>query len=330
MKTRMPLSIFFFLFISLLALAFNNPVAQCQIQKDRATKKIAILMYSDELRYLQSKDIFLETLFQSGFSKDKLSVSVESAKTLKANAATVVERLKKERPDLIFTLGTTATQAVVTEIKDIPVVFSSVYDPVAAGIAKKMENSENNTTGNTSKVPMKQLIKELRSFSKLQKIAVLYTPSEKNSESQVRELQSMAEDLQYKIIPVPISQEEDVDHLMPDIINNADSIFLSGSNVVGAQINKILEYAEKKQIVTFSHLWDLVEKGALIGYCANHLEGGRLAAEYATQVLKGARPSSLPILSPKNPKILINLKTAHRGNYTIPESFMQKKPITLP
>ena len=113
----------------------------------QAQRKIGVLMFSEEARYIEAEKGIKDKLREGGFGEPKTTFIVEQADGNKARAAELVQKFAAEKLDLIITLGTSATVAVSREIKDVPIVFSVVYDPVEAGIAKDWKSSGNNTTG---------------------------------------------------------------------------------------------------------------------------------------------------------------------------------------
>jgi putative ABC transport system substrate-binding protein len=84
-----------------------------------------------------------------------------------------------------------------------------------------------------------------------------------------------------------------------------------------------VDTANKAKVVTITHLDDLAEKGALLGVCANSYHVGRLAGTKAIKILRGAKPSSIPIESEKRIDVILNMKTAKAGRFTIPPGFMK-------
>ena len=103
----------------------------------------------------------------------------------------MVTKFANAKPDMIVSLGTIPTIAVTKEIKDVPVVFGMVYDPVEAGIAKSWKSSGNNTTGASPLIPMSTLVSTLKEVRPVKTLAVLYTADEKQSRIQLLELQKI-------------------------------------------------------------------------------------------------------------------------------------------
>ncbi len=289
----------------------------------RAEKKIGVLIWSQEGRYGDSKNGLLDQLKKSGFGEGTVKFTIENAGGNKAKAAEFAQKFAAAKMDMVIVVGTSAAVAVAREIKTVPVVFSMVYDPVDAKIAEDWKSSGNNTTGASPRVPMSRLVSTLKQLAPVKKLAVLYTPGEKNSETQLKEIQAVQNETQIKVVPVPLTSKEMVSSIMSDVTSASDAIYLSGSNIVGDSVAAIVDIATKAKVITVTHLDDLVEKGVLLGVCANPYQVGSLAGEKAAKVLKGAKPSSIPIESLKTLDVIVNMKTVKAGGFQIPPAFMK-------
>ncbi len=294
-----------------------------------ARKRIGILTFSEEVRYNESRNGIIDRLKKDGFGEPAVQYTIENAGGSKARAAELVRKFAAEKMDLIITIGTSATIAAAKEIEDVPIVFSTVYDPVEAGIARDWKSSGNNTTGSSTRLSMSKLVDSLKEFVPVKKLIVLYTPGEKNSEAQLRELQGLQSTSQIKVIPIILTKKEEVARTLSEVLPAADAMYLTGSSVIGETVPIIVDKANKTKMVTITHLDDLVNKGALLGICPNSYEVGRLAGKKAVQILKGAKPSSIPIEPEKKLDFILNMKTAKAGRFQIPPSFLKKVTKTV-
>jgi putative ABC transport system substrate-binding protein len=251
----------------------------------------------------------------------------ENAGGNKARAAEIVTRFSAQKLDMILSLGTSATVPLSRKIKDVPIVFSVVYDPVEAGIAASWENSGNNTTGCSTFLPMSKPLDCLKKFAPVKRLAVLYTPGEKNSESQLRDLMEIQNKYQLTMIPVRLTKKEDIDQLLPEVLRSSDALFITGSNLANSLANSqlpvIVGMATRARVITITHLEDLAVKGVLLGVSADTHVLGRCAGDKAIKILKGTRPSSIPIDAAAKSDVLLNMNTAKKGAFTITAEFMK-------
>lgn len=295
----------------------------------KAEKKIGILIWSEENRYSDALKGIMEELKKEGFGEPQVKFTIENAKGNKAKAMELAQKFASAKMDMLIALGTSVTVPAAKLINDVPIIFSVIYDPVEAKIAADWKSSGNNTTGSSNKVSMSQLVKTLKQLGPVKTLAVLYTSGEKNSEAQLKELQGIQADSQIKVVSVLLTSKEEVARVIPDVAGTVDAMYLSGSNVVAETAALIVNIATKAKVITVTHVEDLVDKGVLLGVYANPYAVGRLAGEKAAKVLKGAKPSSIPIEALKKMDVIVNMKTAKAGNFNIPPAFLKSVTKTV-
>jgi len=315
--------------IALIVALFLTGAVPCSANRLKPIK-IGVLMFSEEARYLAAVRGIKAALGEKGYREPGTEFIMGNAGGNKAKAAQLVRKFAEAKLDLIVTAGTSITVQVAQQIRDVPIVFAMVYDPVEAGIARDWKSSGNNTTGCSPKVPMTKILDCLMKFTPAKRLAVLYSPSEKNSESQLRDLQELQARYGLKVIPVPLSSKEEIAQLIPEIVRTSDALYITGSNLVSSQITLIVEKATKAGVVTITHLDDLVGSGVLLGVCADSYAVGRLAGAKAVKILKGTKPSALPIEPLKKFTVIINMKTAQAGRFRIPANFMKTITKKIP
>lgn len=294
-----------------------------------AGKTIGLLVFSDEARFVRTAKGIKDTLEGAGLRSPRTRIIEENACGDKAKAAVLAEKFGLARMDLIFTIGTQATTAAALRIRDVPLVFAEVYDPVEAGIAKGWKDSRNNTTGAASKLPMPNVIECLRRFAPVKSLAVLYMPSEKNSEAVFKDLQGIEADYAIKIVPVPLVKKAEIEQFLPAALRSVDALYVTGSSLTGSEVSLIADMATRAGKISTSHLPDLIEGGVLLGLCPNPYLIGRAAGEKALRILKGVKPSSIPIDSPGKVNIILNMRTARAGGFRVPPDFMRTVGRTI-
>lgn len=288
-----------------------------------AATNIGVLLYSEEDRYHSSFEGIRKELAKAGFKEPKVKFIAGNAAGSKAKATELVESFKKERLSLLITLGTNATIIAAREIRNVPIVFSMVFDPIEVRIAKDWKSSGTNVTGVSPRISMSGLVKRLSEIRPAKRIAVLYTPGEKNSEVQLKELQALQEKMAFKVVPVIISRPEDIPQILPEVLPTIDSLYFSGSSIVGSNIPAIVTLAAKANVITFTHLEDLVQNGVMLGVAADPYRLGIMAGKKAAAVLNGVSPAAIPIEFMKTPQLYLNRKTAKTTGIKLPDSLIR-------
>ena len=293
----------------------------------RAEKRIGIVMFSEEKRYRESRDAAKEAI---GRKEPGAKYFEENAEGSKAKAAEIAKKVAAARYDLVLVVGTSAATAVAGAVKDVPVVFTMVYDPVDSKIAKDWASSGNNTTGSSPRVPMPLILESLKKLRAVKTLGVVYTPGEKNSESQLKELQAAQAGAGLKVLPIPVASKDEINTVVADAVGKIEALYLTGSSVVGENLPLLLEIAARTKVVSLSHLDDMIERGALFGVAANSEAVGRLAGEKAAKILGGAAPASLPIEMLSSFDVILNQKTVAETGIAVPPEFRKLVTRTIP
>jgi putative tryptophan/tyrosine transport system substrate-binding protein len=294
-----------------------------------AEKKIGIFTFAEETRFNEVQKGIVDQLKNIGFAEPAVKYTIENAGGSKAKAAELAQKFADSKMDLIITIGTTATLVAVKAIKDVPIVFGLVYDPIETGIARGWKSSGNNTTGASSRVPMSMLVDSLKRIAPVKRLAVLYTPGEKHTEIILKEFQKLEGNSGIRVVPVIITKKEDVAQVLPEVLRTVDAISLTGSSVYYLSLSEILDMAAKAKVITVTHIEEYVEKGALLGVSPNPYQIGLSAGAKAAKILRGAKPSSIPIEPLKKFDLIINMKTAKAGQFKIPPEFMKTVTRTI-
>jgi putative ABC transport system substrate-binding protein len=300
-----------------------------KVVEEKAETRIGIFQLFDQTRYDEAIRGIVDQLKQDGFVEPTTKVMIEKAMSSYVRGDELIRKLAAARMDIIVTLGTQGSVAITKVIKDIPVVFSVVYDPVEAGLVQDWDKPGTNATGTSTKIPMAKIMETLEEMAPVKKLAVLYTPGEKNSEAQLAALQALGEASPIKVEPVPMPRKQNVALIMHEVVHTADAIYLTGSSIVNEALPIIVGAAGKEKLITITHLDDLVVAGVLVGICADSYLEGRMAGEKIVQILKGAKPSAIPVGTPQKVDVILNKKTAVEGQFVIPTSFLAKVTKTI-
>jgi putative ABC transport system substrate-binding protein len=289
----------------------------------RAEKRIGVLLFNEEARFIESQQGVMDQLKKEGFGEPAVKFTVENARDSKGRAAEAARKFGAAKMDLIVTIGTPATLAVAREVKDVPIIFSMLYDPVEAGISADWKSSGNNTTGASPRVPMSKIMEALREIVTIKRLAVLYTPGEKHTEIQLKELQKIQVDFQMRVVPVILSNKEQLAEVISVVAPTVDAMYLTGSSIIYTSLPMIVNMATRAKVATVTHIEEFVDKGVLLGICSNPYRVGRLAGEKAVKVLRGQKPSAIPIETLKKFDLIVNTRTARAGQFKIPPAVMK-------
>jgi putative ABC transport system substrate-binding protein len=237
--------------------------------------------------------------------------------------------LVRASPDvLIAGYGTLAPKAAIAATSSIPIVFTSVGDPVGAGLIASLSQPGANATGlsaQASDITAKRLqfLEDLIPGKKL--VAVLGNPDTPYTALALQEVRTAAASIGQ---PLAIFEARTVDQL-PTAIHEAtmsgavSMLVLEDPVLLGAK-RETIELLAKARLPAIYGLRDYAEAGGLASYGTDQRQMGRRAAEYVDKVLRGASPASLPVEQPTKFELVINLRTAKALGLAVPPTLLSR------
>lgn len=225
----------------------------------------------------------------------------------------------------VIIAGGTSGPAIAAT-KTVPIVFTTGYDPVANGLVKSLNRPEANVTGATfysGALGAKQVELLTEIAPKTATFGLLIYPNSVGAASQVVDSQSAARTLGREFRVVTAGSEHDIDAAFTDLAKRPNAAMLiSVDPFFDSHSTQLIQAAARHALPTAYYLRDFVRKGGLISYGASITDTYRQAGSYAGRILKGKRPSDLPIQLPTKFELAINLKTAKALGLTSPQTLL--------
>ncbi len=287
------------------------------------TVKVGVLLSADDARYRDGAEAAIKQLRSEGVGEGAVTGETRNAKGDKKAAAAMAKELASGGARVVLAMGTGAAGGALEALKETPVVFSMVWDPLDAGFVKSLDAPGGTATGSTSKVPMASIIRTLQRIAPVKRLGVLYNPAERNSVAQLEELKAARKDLKFEIVEAVVPKKEDAASVTKSLVGKVDAIHLSGAVVVTSQVPAITAVAAANKLPTSTHLIDAVEAGALVGVTANVQDVGRIAGAKLAKVLRGEKPAVIAVEGVKKFDVSVNMKTAKAAGIKVPIDLLQ-------
>jgi putative ABC transport system substrate-binding protein len=310
-------------FISLLGAAAALPLsARAQQQRMR---RIAVLTSSDESDPEAQSWIaaFREGLSKLGWAEDR-NVAIDIRWT-KADAE-MMKRSAKDlvalQPDLVLTNSTPAAAVMLQQTRTIPIVFVMVADPVGSGFVASLPKPGGNATGFTPIVgslggKWAELLKDIA--PRLGKISLMYNPSSATFvDAFLGSFKAAAAQLGVEANVAPVHDMREVESLVSASAENSGLVVIPDAFTV-AHRAEIAALADRHHVPAVFWSRSFADLGGLIAYGPVLADEYRRAAVYADRILKGEKPSALPVQTPVKFELVINMKTAKAFGLTVPE-----------
>jgi putative ABC transport system substrate-binding protein len=227
--------------------------------------------------------------------------------------------------DVIVTIGS-AVWAAKQETSTVPIVIAFSGDSVATGVVSNLARPGGNITGLTfmsTDLAAKRLELLKEAFPRIARIAVLYNPTERATEPELRETETAARMLGVTLQLLPGHGSDELERLFAAATRErADALLVPAHGFAYRNRVRIVELASQQRRPAMYGLREFVEAGGLMSYGPNVLAVTRRAATYVDRILKGTKPGDLPVEQPTKFELVINLKTAKALGLTIPPSLL--------
>ncbi|ERJ11167.1 ABC transporter substrate-binding protein [Haloplasma contractile] len=300
----------------------------CQNGNSDDVIKIGITQIVEHPALDRNREGFIKGLESRGFiDGENIKIDVKNAQGDTASAQLIADTFVSNKVDLIMAIATPTAQAAknATMDHDIPVVFSAVTDPLAAGLVNTMETPGENVTGTSDMTPISkqfELIKSL--FPNKTKVGIIFNTGESNSQIQVDLAKSLADEKGLTIIEKGITSSNEIQDALISLLPDVDVLYVPTDNTVASAMPVVIEKATELNIPVIGSEKAHVESGALITEGIDYFELGFQTGLMAADILEGKDPKSISVETLENTSLVINLDTAQELNITIPDSFKER------
>jgi len=267
-----------------------------------------------DLGYVEGQNLVIESRYAEG-AEDRLSA--------------LALELVRVKVAVIVTWGPGIRVAKRTTVT-IPIVMASTMDAVGSGFVDSLARPGGNVTGLTliSTEMMGKRLELLRAaMPGLARLALLTVPLDIGpaTERLVRATEAAAKSLAIRLQVLRVRRSAELDAAFAAMVRErAGALYVVESPALTIHTARILELAGRQRLPTMFAQPLYAEAGALIAYGPNIRDMNRRAATYVDRILRGAKPSDLPVEQPTKFELVVNLKTAQALGVTIPQSLLQR------
>lgn len=288
----------------------NNATKEVVDSTDKEFK-IGTIQFANHIALDRSREGFLEALDENGIKYTEDLVNCQGDISLTTTSA---QKMASANVDLIYTIATPAAQGAKNVVKDIPIIFSAVTDPVASELVADKDKPGENITGVSDYFPSdKQLDTFIKLFPEIKTIGVLYSTDEANSQVQIEELKKNAEKLNIKVEVIGVNNINDVPQAMTSLVDKIDGYFAITDNLASNAATIIGNILVEKNIPSISAEEGPVENGLLFTDGIDYKDLGKKAGEMAVSILKeGKNPGDIPVLISEDSKKVVNAEVAKK------------------
>jgi putative ABC transport system substrate-binding protein len=231
-------------------------------------------------------------------------------------------------PDVILSAGSPSVAALQQATRTVPIVFVTVVDPVSSGFVDTLARPGGNITGfalyeYSISGKWLQLLKEIA--PRVTRAAVIRDPALTAGGGQLGVIQAVAPSVGVEVTPVNVRDAGEIERGITAFARSPNGgLIVTASTLAGVHRDLIIALAARHKLPAVFPVRYLVVGGGLISYGTNTVDQYRRAADYVDRILKGEKPTDLPVQAPTKYDLVINLKTAKAMGLTVPETLLAR------
>jgi putative ABC transport system substrate-binding protein len=259
---------------------------------------------------------FFSGLKEGGYVEGQnLTIEYRWASEDYAQLPALAKELVDRKVSVIVTAGGhVSALAAHQATKTVPIVFTTVTDPVKDGLVASLNKPGGNVTGTaglTSELDPKrlELLNEVKASARL--IGVLVNPKRPGLQGQMRELRAAADAMKLKLEVQEAASAQDLDNAFEALARlRVEALAVTADPFFNNSREQVVAHAAKLKVPGVYQWREFVQAGGLMSYGPSITDAYRQAGVYAARILKGAKPADLPVMQPSKFDLVINAKTA--------------------
>lgn len=313
---------------------------QEKISQERPVE-IAVLQVADHPALDATRNGIYDALKAAGYVEGvNLKWYSESAQANTTLAMQIAQKWAGCKYTALVGIGTIAAQSLYTATRkeNTPVVFSSVTDPVDAGLVKDAASNESKkgTTGNEENENRvrgvsnfvavdPQLAIYVQILPNLRKLGFIYNPGEANSVKLAELIKAACEKRNIEFVEVIANKTSEVGLAAESLVGKVDAIFISNDSTALAAFPAVVKVGLKNKIPVFVSDTDLIGEGALASVGPNQYEVGQQTGRILVKIIKGESLANQPLIEySESVEFYLNLKTAAALGISVPQAVIQQ------
>jgi putative ABC transport system substrate-binding protein len=274
-------------------------------------------------------DVFFDSLRDLGYVDGKtIAIDYLSADGKDGRFPALVSECLRLKADIIAVSTTPAAQAAKRATRTVPIVMIALGDPLGTGLVESIARPGGNVTGMSMMVPelaVKRLELLKEAVPKVSRVLVLSYLSDPIAPLQVAALDRVAPSLGVTLFVRDIRSGADLAPAFDaGVSEHVDGLMMTAESVLVVHSAQIIEFAARLRLPAVYQYPTQIKSGGLMAYDANISDLHKSAALYVDKILKGAKPSDLPVQQPTKLSLVINLKAAKALGLAVPQSLLAR------
>ena len=312
-------------FAVMAAVVMTAGVAACSSSTEESSSgdssdktKIGIVQMADNGAFTDMREGFIAQMNAKGYDDSNTEFIYKNAQGDASNLNTICQQMVSDGVDLVATIATPATQAMVNMKSDIPVVFISVSDPVGAGILSDMNAPENNATGTSNAIPVEDIFGLADELTPgIEKYGILYTSGEVNAVNTANSAKEYLDAAGIGYEEIVVTNSSEVQQAAQQLCSECDAIFVPNDSVIQSAMPVVTAAAREAKVPVYGSSAVMVDEGAFATVAVSDTEIGAASADMAVEILQGKTAAEVPSVVVPATATVINKTTMEALGITV-------------
>jgi putative ABC transport system substrate-binding protein len=244
-------------------------------------------------------------------------------------AAQIANKFKREKVAVAVGIATPMAVALANTIKDVPVIFSSVTDPVGARLVSSLARGQRNVTGLSDAIPTVDHIGLFKEIAGIKTLGYIYTSSEANSISALALVEEGCKKYGLQLVTQSINTSAELRQAAQSIVNRVDGIYLTTDNTVYSALPALIQVFQAAKKPIFSgDVTGAQNGGCVIASGFNYYKAGIATGNMIADILEGKKtPAQTPVkflTDPSESDLLFDLDAARNCGITISQKYLDQ------
>lgn len=290
-----------------------NTLNDEKVSDEITIKQIAITQIVEHPSLDAIREGAIQALIDAGYTEgENMEIEFLNAQGSMENTNTIANEFSNKDFDVVLGITTPSAQALFNKVKNTPIIYTAVTDPVSAGLVG------DNISGVSDMTPVKKqfdLMLELLPDTK--KVGMIYNSSELNSEIQVELAKEVATEMGLELIVTSITNSNEVSTALDYILEKSDVLYVQKDNTLASAFPIVVKKSDAKNIPIIGAVTDFVDAGALATDGPSEFEIGYESGKMLVSILEGEDVKNIEAKLVDNTKRLYNEEVAKKYNVTI-------------
>lgn len=273
--------------------------------------KIGLIQLAEHPSLDEIRTAFTDELAALGYGEDKVEIDYQNAQNDMNNINAICQKFAGDESDMIVAIATPAAQGAASVTTEIPIVFSAVTDPIAAGLVSDLQKPDSNITGTSDAISVEGIFGLADELTPgIETYGLIYNLGEDNSVSVIADAKAYLDAKNIAYREATVTNVSEVTQAMTSLVGKVDAVFCPIDNTVANAMPNLAQIAIEAKLPVYVAADSMVNDGGLATVGVNYTNLGKQTAKIAAEILGGKPVSQVPVEVLDEYATVVNPETA--------------------